>query len=153
MKMKTIIIFVITVFSSMTTFAQKDVKSAQSEIKEVIQSAYIDGIHNLDDIAAIEKGFHPRFSLPILRNNEIRELPIKQWIESTKRSKAANPNGLPKNKLTTVKYLNIDVTGNAAVAKIQLDKGGKPIYIDYLSLYKFNEGWRIVGKIYFTLPK
>ena len=45
-------------------------------------------------------------------------------------------------------FMNIDIEGIAAVAKIKLSKGGKNIYIDYLSLYKFNEGWQIVGKIY-----
>ena len=26
-------------------------------------------------------------------------------------------------------------------------------FTDYLSLYKFPDGWKIVGKIYFTHPK
>ena len=43
----------------------------------------------------------------------------------------------------------IDITGTAAIVKIELFKGGKQIYTDYLSLYKFEEGWRIVNKIYF----
>ncbi|MBC34432.1 MAG: hypothetical protein CL663_00095 [Bacteroidetes bacterium] len=150
--MKTLLLLVITVLTSVMQ-TQDEMKSDKAEIKEVIQIAYVDGIQNLGDIAEIEKGFHPRFSLPILRNNEIRELPIKTWIESVKRRKAENPNGLAKDQITTVEFLNIDITGVAAVAKIKLIKGGKATYIDYLSLYKFEEGWRIVGKIYHTLPR
>lgn len=152
MKMKTLFLIVITVFSSAATFAQNEVVSPEMQIKEVIQSAYVDGIQNLGDIEAIEAGFHPRFSLPILRDNEIQELPIKRWIEITKNGKEKYPNGLPDDKRTTVEFLDIDITGVAAVAKIKLSRGGKPTYIDYLSLYQFDEGWKIVGKIYHSLP-
>lgn len=41
----------------------------------------------------------------------------------------------------------IDITGNAAIAKVELYQEGNKIFTDYLSLYKFKEGWRIVSKI------
>ena len=34
------------------------------------------------------------------------------------------------------------------IVKIELRIEGKHKYTDYLSLYKFNEGWKIVSKIY-----
>ena len=42
----------------------------------------------------------------------------------------------------------VDVTGDAAVARVELYKDGKHIYSDYMSLYRFDDGWKIVGKIY-----
>jgi hypothetical protein len=124
--------------------------SAQNEeqaVKDVIQSAYIDGIHNMGDIAAIEKGFHPGFNLLIKnQNGELIKYPIYNWIESAKKRKAENPNG-PEEK-TTVEFVDIDVTGESAMAKIDLFKGGKRIFTDYLFLYKFPEGWQIVSKVY-----
>lgn len=42
----------------------------------------------------------------------------------------------------------IEVVGNAAVAKVELYREDKKIFTDFLSLYKFEEGWRIVSKIY-----
>ena len=38
--------------------------------------------------------------------------------------------------------------GKAAIVKIELRIEGKHKYTDYLSLYKFGEGWKIVSKIY-----
>ncbi len=32
--------------------------------------------------------------------------------------------------------------------KIELSKDGKLVYTDYLSLLKFDSGWRIVAKVY-----
>jgi hypothetical protein len=49
---------------------------------------------------------------------------------------------------TTAKYPLVDITGNAAVVKVELYREDKMIFTDYLSLYKFEQGWRIVSKIY-----
>ncbi|KAF0204750.1 MAG: hypothetical protein FD170_175 [Bacteroidetes bacterium] len=118
----------------------------EDQIKSVIDKAYIEGIHNLGDLEEIRKGFHPGFDLLIMRNNLLSKLPIYTWLETTERRKAENPNG-PEHK-TTVKYLMIDIVETAAIAKIELYREDKLQFTDYLSLYKFNEGWRIVSKIY-----
>lgn len=123
------------------------------EIKEVIQNAYVDGLQNLGDIEVIENGFHPGFNLLIFRDNLVSTLPIYNWIEYTKRRKEANPDGVTDDKKVTVEYEFVDVTGTAAVAKIHLYKEGNKIFTDYLSLYKFEEGWKIVSKIYFQIPQ
>ena len=82
----------------------------------------------------------------IQRNNNLNKRPIEEWIKIIEKGKAANPDG-PAQKVTC-KYLDIDVTGGAAVAKIELYRGSKKIFTDYLSLYKFNEGWKVASKIY-----
>jgi hypothetical protein len=120
-------------------------------IKNVIKSAYIDGIHNLGDIQAIKDGFHPGFDLLIQDKGHLSFLPIYTWIEMVEQRKAENPNG-PAEK-TSVEFVSIDITGTAAVAKIDLFRGGKKIFTDYLSLYKFDENWKIVSKIYYRIPE
>ena len=42
----------------------------------------------------------------------------------------------------------IDVEGEAAVARIELFRGGKHLFTDYQLLYKFDDGWKIVSKVY-----
>jgi hypothetical protein len=46
----------------------------------------------------------------------------------------------------------IDVTGNAAVAKIRLDYP-KVTFTDYFTLLKVNGEWKIVNKIFHNVPK
>ncbi|MFC1565189.1 nuclear transport factor 2 family protein [candidate division KSB1 bacterium] len=53
---------------------------------------------------------------------------------------------------TTYKFIFVDATGNSAAAKIDVFKGEIHFSTDYMLLYKFNEGWRIVSKI-FTIPQ
>ncbi len=149
MTTKTLSVILLMVFAfSVQAFAQAEGNSGdKAAIKEVIQSAYIDGIHNLGDIQAIKDGFHPGFNLLIKTQDEkLTELPIYTWIESVEQRKAQNPNG-PEEK-TTVEFLELDITGDAAMAKIDLFRGGNKIFTDYLFLYKFDNDWRIVSKIY-----
>jgi protease I len=52
----------------------------------------------------------------------------------------------------SVKFLNVDVTGNAASAKFEFYVGSKLTFIDYMSLYKYDGTWKIVSKIYYRFP-
>ena len=70
----------------------------------------------------------------------------KMFELRVEKRKAENPDG-PKAKYIP-KFPMIDITGKAAIVKIELRIEGKHKYTDYLSLYKFNEGWKIVNKIY-----
>ena len=45
-------------------------------------------------------------------------------------------------------FAAVDVTGDSASVKIELSKEGKKVYTDYLSLLRFESGWRIVAKVY-----
>ncbi len=132
------LIMLFLVLSSINLFAQDLEVDA---IKKVIDKAYIEGIHNNGDLNETRKGFHPGFDLLMLQNNQLNKLPIYNWIESSERARKENPNvQRPKT------------TGTAAVAKIELLREGKLIFTDYLMLYKFEEGWKIVGKTYFRHP-
>lgn len=122
-------------------------KEDKEQIKNVIKFAYIEGIHNLGDIGDIQEGFHPGFELLIKGQNEqLVKFPIYSWIERVESNKRKNPEG--PDKETTVEFRQIDVTGDAAMAKIDLYKDGKKIFTDYLLLYKFFDDWRIVSKVY-----
>jgi len=141
---KLLLITAIVVSFAQLTYAQSDV----ALIKKVINDSYVIGIHNDGQIEEIEKGFHPTFVLLGLGKDStsVTQLPIATWVENIKQAKAAGKKPATETKC---KYLFVDVTGNSAVAKIELHRAGKRIFTDYLSLYKFKEGWRIVSKIYY----
>lgn len=122
--------------------------SEQDAVKQVVQSAYVDGIQNNGEIEAIRQGFHPSFNMLRLMDNEIKPYSISEWVAAIEKRRAEAKPGATLVK-TEAKFLSIDVTGNAAVVKLELHREGKLIFTDYLSLYKFNEGWRIVSKSYF----
>lgn len=118
-------------------------------IKKVITTAYVDGLQNKGPVKEIEAGFHPGFELLGIRNNELTKWPIYSWVQYHEQKLKEDPGPPAEADVVTSNFPMIDVTGNAAVAKVELFKGGKQIFTDYLSLYKFEEGWKIVSKIYF----
>ena len=132
-------------------FAQDNQNEEKEAIKTVIQTAYVDGLQNKGDLSKTEEGFHPGFNLLGVRNNNtLSKFPSYTWVEYARIKQKENPDPPVENEKVTCEFVMIDITGNAAVAKIELFKDSKKIYTDYLSLYKFNEGWRIVNKIYFA---
>ena len=117
----------------------------EEAIKALVQTAYVDGLQNLVDLEKTKAGFHPDFVLLGLRDGKLTRLPISEWIASAEKRKA---DGV-KPPLTVCKFLTVDITGSAASVKLELHQHNTRIFTDYLSLYKFPDGWKIVGKIYY----
>jgi hypothetical protein len=139
---------VITALLTTVLLAAASPARAQSDedaIKALIHSAYVDGLQNLVDLEKTKAGFHPDFVLLGLRDGKLTRLPIAEWIASAEKRKA---DGV-KPPLTVCKFVAIDVTGSAASVKLELHQNDKRVFTDYLSLYRFPDGWKIVGKIYY----
>lgn len=138
-------LFFVAVLLSITIVAQEQ-STDKDKILKAIDKAYVQGLQNGNDIENIKKGFHPGFNLlGVDQNNHLSKLPIYTWYDMAEDRLAA---GKKPEVETTAKYPLVDITGNAAVVKVELYREGKMIFTDYLSLYKFEEGWKIVSKIY-----
>lgn len=145
---KNIVLLIVVFFTTISLMAQ-ETENEENAIKKVIQTAYIDGLQNKGKVEDIKKGFHPGFNLLGLNHNMLTKFPIYSWIESFENKKAKDSTPPTKDKLVTCKYVLIDVTGNAAMAKIELYRNKELLFTDYLQLYKFDRGWKIVSKIYY----
>lgn len=122
--------------------------SDEDAIRKVVTSAYIEGIQNNGAVEDIRKGIHPSFVMIRIIDNEVKPLPIEEWITAIeKRRREAKP----EDKLvrTDGKFVSVDVTGTVAVVKLELSREGKKTFTDYIVLNKFNEGWRLVTKDFY----
>ncbi len=144
MSQRILLLTVIAILMILPADAKSQPASDEEAIKALIQPAYVDGLQNLGDLEKTRAGFHPDFVLLGLRDGQLTRLPIADWIASTEKRKAAGQ----KPPLTTCKFLQVDITGDAAMVKLELHREGQRIFTDYLSLYRFPDGWKIVGKIY-----
>ncbi|MBI9034745.1 MAG: nuclear transport factor 2 family protein [Bacteroidales bacterium] len=138
------------------SFAQSDIEiqKEKTAIKNIIQTAYVEGLQNEGDFFKIDKGFHPSFKLiGIGQGNEIWEYPIYTWKERVRVKKEKGEFSKKDKKEVSIKFLNVDVTGTAAIAKFEFYVGDALKYVDYLSLYKFEDDWKIVSKIYYQFPE
>ncbi|PLX25433.1 MAG: hypothetical protein C0599_00610 [Salinivirgaceae bacterium] len=136
----TLIVILFAVYTNTTAQDDKEL------IKNVIEEGYVKGLHNNGDLAVTAKSFHEGFNLLGVSNNHLTKFPIYSWLEMSKKRREQKDQ--PVRPETISKYPMIDITGNAAVAKVELYQNENKIFTDYLMLYRFDEGWRIVSKIY-----
>jgi hypothetical protein len=149
--MKKIVLFTVLIFAAVAVMAQSE---DQDAIKKVIQTAYVDGLQNEGNMEKIDAGFHPGFRLlGIGQGTEMWELPIYTWKEKAANDLEAGKKPRKGEEAVSIKFLSVDVTGTAAVAKIEFYVGKELKYVDYLSLYKFGEDWKIVSKIFYQFPE
>jgi hypothetical protein len=117
------------------------------EIREVLLKGYVHGAFNELDPDAMAETFHEDFAIFSPNGNEISRYPISRWVESTRQRKQ-NPDFDPQNNKWEPKFVNISVSGNAASVTLELHHQDKHVYTDYLSLLKFDDGWKVVAKVY-----
>src|SRR5688572_7287051 len=79
------IFFVILTAISINAFSQTD----DDAVKQVINSAYVGGIHNGGPIDDIRKGFHPSFIMFVKNNNDVKTTTIEEWIGNLEKSRQA----------------------------------------------------------------
>lgn len=119
------------------------VSTDEEEIRAVITSAYLEGVHLNRDTEAIRAGFHPEFVMTILDDGGVINATLDQWVERIAASS-------PQEHEIEWEFENVDVTGSAAFVKLAVFEDGTQIYTDYMGLYKFDSGWKIVNKIFYS---
>jgi hypothetical protein len=149
--MKNLMILALVLFSFAMGALAQSTDAEKQWIIRVIEAAYMNGIGNVGDPEAIQKGFHPEFNLLGLSDGKLWKRPIAEWIAMVQKQKADG--GYPPKEKVTFKYPMIDVVGSAAIVKIHYYRGAQHVYTDFLSMYKFKDGWKIVGKIFYQHPQ
>lgn len=131
---------ILTVF----TFAA----SAQTQEKDAVRVAlenYIKG-HSTGDGEFMKKAFHTEGNLIFVRDGKYTTRSFADYIAGFTGKPAADE----AQRKRTIEA--IDVSGNAAVAKLILDYPAVR-FVDYMSLLKINGEWKIVTKIFYAEPK
>lgn len=147
---KLVIVLVLSVLC--LNASPENTEKEKEAIKKVIQTAYVEGLQNEGDAKKIDSGIHPHFQLlGISEGDEMWHLNIKDWKSRQVKKRKDGELPLTGDKKISVKYKSVDITGTAAVAKIEFYIGTKLTYIDYISLYKFESGWKMVNKIFYKM--
>jgi hypothetical protein len=116
-------------------------------IRDVVMRGYVQGIHGNGERAVIRAAFHPRFVMKVLgADGSVADVTIEQWIARLP------PEGEPPAQMTTGEIPRVMQAGNAAVAEVQMSRNGEKVFTDYISLYRFPEGWRMIAKVFHSYP-
>lgn len=120
-------------------------------VEELVLTSYVHGAFNELNPDAMAAGFHPDFAIFSAKGEELARYEISNWVEGVRKRKSSSKFDVSKN-VWEHKFSNVNVTGNAATIQVDLSKDGKHVYTDYLSLLKFESGWKIVAKVYYQHP-
>lgn len=111
-------------------------------IRQVIASAYVEGLHMNGSRDAIRAGFHPGFVMKVLTGDGITDVTIEEWIARLP-AEGTTPSHTVDHDIP-----DVGISGVAAVAKVEILFDGRHVFTDYMSLYKFGDDWRIVAKVF-----
>lgn len=133
-----------TVFQLVSIVVVSDMTGQTSTENEQIQgvtetvNAYFKGGTD-GDIESFRRAFHPQTNVIFAEDGEYRSWTFEEYLglwTPGKRSERATS------------ILELDVTGNTASAKVEA-RYSTHRFIDYLSLLRLGDEWKIVGKIFY----
>lgn len=138
---------IILLLLSFNSCEPKQIKMEEQKIKKLIEEGYLNGALNEMNTEKMTEAYHPDFAIFFSEGNQLKKLPLQDWkamVEDYKQSEMSR-SGL---RDMTYSFEEINITDKAAVVKLKLYRNGELIFTDYLSLLMFDDGWKIVAKIY-----
>lgn len=111
---------------------------------EALLATYLDGVYesNADKFLTI---FHPAAHLYSLDDHgKVVDLPRDKWLDAVRTRTSPKAQGHPRHD----RIVQIDQSGpRSAFAKVECAAPPR-FFVDYLSLLKTDEGWRIIAKVF-----
>jgi len=124
--------------------AASDGNTEELEVKNVIEYA-IDAMYNKGDIELIKTHYHPDYELLLLvEGNKLYKMSLNERIQHVKEGQQNQ--AYPPKEHVSIKFEFVDVAYSTATVKFDYFRAGRQTCIDIMTLYKFEEGWRIVSQ-------
>lgn len=117
--------------------------SVAESIEQAVVRGYVDGIWREASEEKARAGFHPSFVMHALRDGEVTNVTLDAWLEQLDLTGEGNPR--IRYELEVLSH-----SGSAATTRVEIFEGERHLYTDYLSLYRFDDGWKIVSKIFYA---
>ncbi|WP_425236477.1 nuclear transport factor 2 family protein [Ulvibacterium sp.] len=114
----------------------------KSLIETIITECYVEPLYLNGNLDKIKQGFHKEFTMYVLYKGEFYMTSRAKWIENIKATRARN---LPQKNYSW-QFEIIDYEGQTAMVKLRIDEERELKYVDYLTLYKFQDGWKVITK-------
>jgi len=145
--MKKLVAFILLLVTFSVT--AQTIRQEKRAIKKAIQIAYVEGLINEGNNTKINLGIHPDCKIMAYDSAYgLRTYTIKEWENNNYIRKRTGTLPKKEQEKVTIKFKHIDITGIAATVKIKYYEGGELTYIGYILMYKFDNDWKMVSKIF-----
>jgi hypothetical protein len=119
---------------------EKPMTSETAAIEQTLWT-YLDGLHE-GDADKIAQAFHEVSHLYSEQNGDVVDVPREKWLDMVRSRRSAKSQGLARHD----RIVTIDQSGPvSAFAKVECALPPR-FFVDYLTLLKTKDGWRIVAK-------
>ena len=125
-------------------FAQNSSSADEAGVRACIEN-YFRG-HSTGVGEHFRRAFHPDAKLFFIREGQVTQWTLEEYAGR------ASGKPAPDESQRQRRIESIDITGNAAMAKIVLDYP-TVTFTDYMSLLKIGDEWKIVNKTFHANPK
>ncbi len=146
MRKTLILVGALSLFGFLGLFAYHiEAQKAEMDAARIPLENYLKG-HEMGSAEFMKKAFHTEGKLVFIRDGKFTTRTFEEYI--------AGMNGKPADdESKRVRSIeSIDISGNAAIAKIVLDYPTVK-FTDYMSLLKIDGEWKIVNKSFYSEPK
>jgi hypothetical protein len=140
LRARIILLSSVAIVGAVSAAAKPQEAADQEAVRETVE-AYFTGIMEYDE-TALRQAFHEDAILQASLPTRHYRAPFNEWVRFAEGTPPADKSGYHNE------ILSIDIAGNAAVAKTDL-RWPTVHYVDYLSLLKVGDEWKIVSKIWF----
>lgn len=134
--MPTIYCFLALLFLTTNLCTAQTTPTEQAQVEEALW-AYING-RNTGDKALLKRAFHPQADLRYIKKGSIHLWTAEDYISRAQ---------LGKTQDCQSRIIAIDIEGNAAVAKIEIEYSTRK-FVDYINLLKEGDTWKIAVKTF-----
>jgi hypothetical protein len=119
-------------------------KTDTAEIEATLWT-YLDGLYE-GDAGKLAAAFHPVAHLYSEADGKVTDLPREQWLDLVRNRASPKAQGHPRHD----RVVTIDQSGPVnAFAKVECALPPR-YFVDYLTLLKTSDGWKIVAKAFKT---
>lgn len=139
---KPIIFAILLTFLGIQSSYSQEGTNEKNQIEKIILKCYIEPLYLDKDLDKIIEGFHPSFNMYVLYKEQFYLTPRDEWIEKIKETRSRNL----LEKEYKWEFSLIDHDKQTAVVKLIIHENGVLKYVDYLTLYKFKDGWKVITK-------
>lgn len=141
MKKLVILIVLFLMVDVVAVFGQSSNSQIVNDIKGIITDNYIKGVHNFDNLKKAKKSFSDEFVFISCANGNMSQLTIDKYFDYYKKAKKYNGKTHP----IECEFESIDIEKDFALVKVKLSRNTDDLYTNYISLCKFEDGWKIIS--------
>jgi hypothetical protein len=142
---KAVLLISAIVIASLAAWTAAGAQSSEEAAVRKALEHYLQG-HATGKADEHRKAFHTEMRMSFLRDGKLNHRTLEEYLSGST-GKPADDEAKRKRWIESV-----DITGNAAIAKLVLDYPSARI-TDYMSLLKVDGEWKVVGKIFHVEPK